>query len=268
MRHCCVRKLVWLLEELQWLRSQLEHNREQHQMQITYLCRQSQNLAVATQQHVHLWVGLLLHWSLSAVCVHLCVCVCVWSSRSPLTRLFFFFPFFFFPLKHLKLPLYLFEYEEWPHDFVTVYPDFIQCMLILSTYLSEPSSLRRALQRSRLPRLAVFYCSCMFFPRIFFSLSTCLLFLSRTLSYSLFLHVYLFLTDSACASEWNFIIWGIKRDRLRRRWKISNDRVVWRVPTWSRRPSTPQSWWLFFNNSSCSVPLIPQRISNPIHFIY
>lgn len=96
MRHCCVRKLVWLLEELQWLRSQLEHNREQHQMQITYLCRQSQNLAVATQQHVHLWVGLLLHWSLSAVCVHLYVCVCVFGVHVPLLDVFSSSSLFFF----------------------------------------------------------------------------------------------------------------------------------------------------------------------------
>ncbi|TSK72021.1 Calmodulin-regulated spectrin-associated protein 1-B [Bagarius yarrelli] len=48
------RKLVWLLEEQQWLRNQLEHDRGQHQLQVAYLCRQNQNLALATQQHVHL----------------------------------------------------------------------------------------------------------------------------------------------------------------------------------------------------------------------
>lgn len=54
MRRCCVRKLVWLLEELQWLRSRLEHDRKQHQLQITYLCRQNRNLGLVTKQHLHL----------------------------------------------------------------------------------------------------------------------------------------------------------------------------------------------------------------------
>ncbi|KAF7696828.1 hypothetical protein HF521_005246 [Silurus meridionalis] len=52
-----LRKLAWMLEELQWLRSRLEHDREQHQVQITYLCRQNQNLALATHQHVHLFTA-------------------------------------------------------------------------------------------------------------------------------------------------------------------------------------------------------------------
>ncbi|KAI4905002.1 hypothetical protein NFI96_016457 [Prochilodus magdalenae] len=44
----------WLVEELQCLRSRVEGDREQQQLQIVYLCQQNQNLALATQQHMDL----------------------------------------------------------------------------------------------------------------------------------------------------------------------------------------------------------------------
>ncbi|XP_030622929.1 CDK5 regulatory subunit-associated protein 2 [Chanos chanos] len=42
----------WMLHELQYLRSQVEGDREQQQLQIMYLCRQNQSLALATKDHL------------------------------------------------------------------------------------------------------------------------------------------------------------------------------------------------------------------------
>lgn len=150
MHHCCVRKLVWLLEELQWLRNRLEHDREQHQLQITYLCRQNQNLALAAQQHVHLWVG--LPQTLSAVCV----CVCL-AFTFPTLVIFFQFIYFaiaeitsLITLTSLNMRNELLILFQW-----TVSPDFLQCMLGLSTYLFELSLLHCVNYLLSSPRLAM-----------------------------------------------------------------------------------------------------------------
>ncbi|KTG42315.1 hypothetical protein cypCar_00032851, partial [Cyprinus carpio] len=42
----------WVWEELQYLRSQIEGDREQQQLQMVYLCRQNQNLAISTQHYI------------------------------------------------------------------------------------------------------------------------------------------------------------------------------------------------------------------------
>ncbi|XP_067233045.1 myomegalin-like isoform X4 [Chanodichthys erythropterus] len=42
----------WVWEELQYLRSQLEGDREQQQLQMVYLCRQNQNLAISTRHYI------------------------------------------------------------------------------------------------------------------------------------------------------------------------------------------------------------------------
>lgn len=148
MHHCCVRKLVWLLEELQWLRNRLEHDREQHQLQITYLCRQNQNLALAAQQHVHLWVG--LPQTLSAVCVCL-------AFTFPTLVIFFLFIYFaiaeitsLITLTSLNMRNELLILFQW-----TVSPDFLQCMLGLSTYLFELSLLHCVNYLLSSPRLAM-----------------------------------------------------------------------------------------------------------------
>ncbi|RXN34217.1 myomegalin-like isoform X1 [Labeo rohita] len=44
----------WVWEELQYLRSQVEGDREQQQLQMVYLCRQNQNLAISTQHYIDL----------------------------------------------------------------------------------------------------------------------------------------------------------------------------------------------------------------------
>ncbi|XP_073790384.1 CDK5 regulatory subunit-associated protein 2 isoform X11 [Danio rerio] len=44
----------WVFEELQCLRSQIEGDRDQQQLQMVYLCRQNQNLAISTQHYVDL----------------------------------------------------------------------------------------------------------------------------------------------------------------------------------------------------------------------